>query len=196
MNLGSVAKIRQGMGLSGSGVGAKSGDWCLSLIESSDIVDDQVSLSDLRGVAVQRNTRTATHLLQPYDILVTARAQNVSVALIPPRIAETVAGPTLIVVRVPDPGTGLAHFLWYYLSSTIGRTRIADRLTLSSLPTLSVRALRDLPVPRTPKRGLSRLADLVDAAEESRAAARAAVRLRHAGVRDALIQEIATEMAT
>ena len=49
------------------------------------------------------------------------------VALVPPDVTRTVASTTLLVARTPDPGTGLAHFLWYYLTSTPGRSAIAAR---------------------------------------------------------------------
>ena len=55
----------------------------------------------------------------------TARSHAVKVALVPPDVFRTVAAATLLVVRTPDPGTGLAHFLWYYLSSGRGRAELA-----------------------------------------------------------------------
>ena len=187
MKLVRLANVRQGMVMAGSGAGARPGDWQLRLVESADVVDDHVCLEGLREVEVRRDARTEAHLLRPYDILVTARSHAVKVALVPPEVSRTVAGATLLVVRAPDPGTGLAHFLWYYLSSTVGRARVAARLTATALPTLSVRALRDVPVPVPPRDRLYRTADLIEAAEESRAAALDAVRLRHDVVRDAII---------
>ena len=136
---------------------------------------------------MQRDARTEAHLLRPYDVLVTARSHAVKVALVPPDVSRTVAGATLLVVRAPDSVTGLAHLVWYYLSSTLGRARVAGRLTATTLPTLSVRALGELPVAVPPPDELYRLADLIEAAEESRAAALEAVRLRHDVVRDAII---------
>ena len=194
MKLARLANVRQGMVMVGSGAGARPGDWQLRLVESADVVDDHVRLEDLREVEVRHDARTETHLLRPYDILVTARSHAVKVALVPPEVSGTVAGATLFVVRAPDPGTGLAHFLWYYLSSTVGRARVAARLTTTALPTLSVRALRDVPVPVPPWDRLYRTADLIEATEESRAAALDAVRLRHDVVRDAIIAaEVAGE---
>ena len=173
--------------MAGRGVGARGGDWKLHLVESADIVDDHLRLDELREIAVQRDARTEAHLLRPYDVLVTARSHAVKVALVPPDVSRTVAGATLLVVRAPDPVTGLAHLVWYYLSSTVGRARVAARLTATALPTLSVRALRDVPVPVPRWDRLSRTAVLIEAAEESRAAALEAVRLRHDVVRDAII---------
>ena len=187
MKLAALADVRQGMVMAGSGAGARPGDWELRLVESADIVDDHLRLEDLRDIEVRRDARTKAHLLRPHDILVTARSPVVKVALVPPDVTHTVAGATMLVIRAPDPGTGLAHFLWYYLSSTIGRAQVVARLTATALPTLSIRALSELPVPVPLPDELYRLADLIEAAEESRAAALEAVRLRHDVVRDAII---------
>ena len=187
MKLAEVADIRQGLVMAGSGAGARPGDWRLQLVDSADIVDDHLVLDELRDIEVLHDGRTEAHLLRPYDILVTARSQTVKVALVPPDISRTVAGATLLVVRTPDPGSGLAHYLWYYLSSSGGRARVVARLTASTLPTLSVRGLGELPVPVPPPDDVSRLTDLIEATEASRAAALEAVRLRHNVVRDAII---------
>ena len=193
MDLTELADLRQGMVMAGSGAGARPGEWKLQLVESRDIVDDHLRIDELRDIEVQRDARTEAHLLRPYDILVTARSHAVKVALVPPNVSRTVAGATLLVVRAPDPGTGLAHFLWYYLSSATGRAWVAGRLTATTLPTLSVRALGELPVPVPPPDELYRLAELIEAAEESRAAALEAVRLRHDVVRDAIIASVTGE---
>ena len=180
------------MATAGRGAGARPGDWELLLVESADIQDDRVALEGLRRVEVRRDDRSRAHLLQPYDVLVTARSQAVKVALVPPGVSRTVAGVTLLVVRPPDPGTGLAHFLWYYLSSTRGRAEIVSRLTATSLPTLSAKAMGEVPIPVPPRAELGRLADLVEVAELSRTTALEAVRARHDVLRDAIIAEAAS----
>ena len=93
MKLSALADIRQGMVMAGSGVGARPGDWELHVVESADIVDDHLDLSELRSVRVQRDVRSEAHLLNPYDILVTARSHAVKVALVPRDVRRTVAGP-------------------------------------------------------------------------------------------------------
>ena len=94
---------------------------------------------------------------------------------------------TLLVVRTPDPGTGLAHYLWYYLTSTFGRAEVAARFTRTSLPSLSARALGEVPVVVPSAGELPRLADLAEAAAASRRAALEAVRVRHDVIRDAVV---------
>ncbi len=178
--------------MAGRGAGAQPGDWMVRVVESADIVDDRLHLEGLRKIGLRRGVRTAAHLLEPFDILVTARSQSVKVALVPPGASRTVASTTLLVVRTADPGTGLAHFLWYYLTSSRGRSEVAARYTATTLPTLSARALGEVPVVVPPLGELPRLADLVEAATASRDAALEAVRARHDVVRDAVISYIET----
>ena len=177
--------------MAGRGAGAQRGDWRLCVVESADIVDDRLSLEGLREIVVRQNVRTEAHLLEPFDILVTARSQLVKVALVPPGVNRTVAATTLLVVRTPDPGTGMAHFLWYYLTSNLGRAEVAARFTATSLPTLSAKALGDVPVVVPSQGELGRLADLIEATEASRRAALEAVRVRHDVLRDAIIGAVA-----
>ena len=191
-SLSEFVDIRPGLAMAGRGAGAQPGDWMVRVVESSDIVDDRLRLEGLREVGIRRGVRTAAHLLAPFDILVTARSQSVKVALVPPGASGTVASTTLLVLRTHDPGTGLAHFLWYYLTSSHGRSEVAARHTTTTLLTLSARALGGMPVVVPSPGELRRLADLVDAATASRDAALEAVRARHDVVRDSVISYIAT----
>lgn len=185
-----ITDIRQGLVTAGRGAGARPGDWRLRVVESGDIVDGRVDLGGLREIEVEQGVRTERHLLRPFDLLVTTRAQTVKVALVPPEVSRTVAGSTLLVVRTPDPGSGLAHFLWYYLGSERGRAEMQARLTATSLPTLSAKALGDVPVAVPPVQQLRQLAGLIEASEAAREAAVDAARIRHDAVREAIIQEI------
>ena len=184
--------IRPGLAMAGRGAGAQPGDWMVRVVDSADIVDDRLHLYGLRNVLIRQSVRTAAHLLEPWDILVTARSQSVKVALVPPGASRTVASTTLLVLRTADPGAGLAHFLWYYLTSSRGRSEVATRFTGTTIPTLSARALGEVPVVVPPPGELPRLADLVEAATASREAALEAVRARHDVMRDSVIAAIAT----
>ena len=189
--LAALAEIRQGMAMAGRAAGARPGDWPIRVIESADIIEDRVDLDGLGEIKVKRDTWSERHLLRPFDILVTARSQSVKVALIPPAVTRTVASSTLLVVRAADPGSGMAHFLSYYLTSTRGRAEVAARLTATSLPALSAKALGEVPVAPPPTMELRRLVDLIETAAVSRAAAFEAVRVRHDVLRDAIIAAIA-----
>ena len=184
--------IRPGLAMAGRGAGAQPGDWMVRVVESADIVDDRLHLEGLRTILIRRGVRTAAHLLEPWDILVTARSPSVKIALVPPGASRTVASTTLLVVRTADPGIGLAHFLWYYLTSSRGRSEIAARFTATTIPTLSARALGEVPVVVPPPGELPGIADLVEASTASRDAALEAVRARHDVVRDSVIADIAT----
>ncbi|MXZ97600.1 MAG: hypothetical protein F4017_00025 [Acidimicrobiaceae bacterium] len=187
-----IADVRQGLAMAGRGAGAQRGDWRVRVVDSADILDDQLSMRELREVGLRQGVRTAAHLLEPFDLVVAARARAAKVALVPPGVHRTVAAVTLLVVRTPDPGMGLAHYLWYYLTSTLGRAEVAARFTATSLPSLSAGALGEVPVVVPPAPELPRIADLAEAAAASRRAALEAVRIRHDIVRDSVIADIAT----
>ena len=70
---------------------------------------------------------------------------------------------------------------------------IASRLTATALPTLSAKALGEVPVPLPEPAELRHLASLIEATEASRDAALEAVRVRHDVVRDAIIASSAKE---
>lgn len=192
--LGNLVQVRQGLAVAGRAAGASAGDWYVNVIESADIVNDHVELEDLREIGIRQSVRSEAHLLRPYDLLVTARAHSVRIALVPPDVSRTVAAATILVVRAPDPSTGLAHFLWYYLTSTCGRAAIAARLSATSLPSLSARALSEVQVPLLPADQMRRLLELIEATEASRMEALEALRVRHDMLRDSIIAQI-TETA-
>lgn len=195
-SLSDLVEIRQGMAMAGRAAGARPGDWVIRVIESSDIVEDHIDVDGLHETGIRRDARSEGHLLRPFDVLVTARSQSVKVALVPPEITRTVASSTLLVLRSPNPGSGLPHYLWYYLTSTRGRAELATRLTATSLPTLSAKALGGVSLSVPPAAELRRLVDLIEAAEASRAAALEAARIRHDVVRDAIIGAIAAPLAS
>ena len=185
--LSTLVDIRQGMAMSGRAAGASLGDWRLKVIESSDLIDDRIEFTDLKEIGLKRGAWSERHLLRPYDVLLTARSRATKAAIVPPSISRTVASSTLLVVRAPDPATGLAHFLWYYFLSIIGRSAIAARISNSSLPTLSAKSLGQIAVTIPTAAKMRRFISFVEAAEESRMASKEALRNRHETLRDAVI---------
>ena len=193
-----LAEIYQGLARAGRGAGARRGEWTLRIVESSDLRDDGwLDLEGLREVGVVQGVRTERHLLRPFDVLVTARSGSVQVSLVPPDVSRTVAGITLLVVRVIEPESGMGHWLWYFLSSAYGRAQLARRMTVTaSLKSLSARSLGEIEVPVPTARELDAVARLVEASESAYAEAVEAARLRREALRDAVIQEMGRRAAT
>ncbi len=187
-----IASISQGLSLAGHGAGAKRGDWTLEVVESRNVDEGRlVSLIELRTVNVDWNSRSERHLLRPFDVLVTARAGSIEAALVQPDVSRMVAGITLLVVRANDPGAGMGHWIWYFLTSRVGRAEMKKRLVVTAtLKALSASSLGEIevPVPRLPE--LERLARLVETSEAAYQAAMQAARLRRDLIRDSLIQEV------
>ena len=190
-----VANISQGLVTSGRGAGARPGDWELSIVESRDISDDGwLDLEGLREIEVARGARTERHLLRPYDVLVTARGGATRVVLVPPSVSRTVAGATLLVVRPRDPGSGMGHYLWYFLTSSQGSAALEARVNASAtMRALAARDLGEIRLPIPSLQELDQIAALVEASEEAFSTAMEAARLRRATLRDSVISEIAVE---
>ena len=195
--LSEIASSFQGLALAGRGAGVRRGDWYVRLAESGDIQDDGwLDLDDLRQVELVRSSRTVRHLVQPYDILVKARAGSVGLALAPPDVADTVAGVTLLVVRATASNSGMAHFLWYYLTSAYGRRELVKRLTVNAtITSLAASAIRDIEVALPTPQQLELVAGLVEASEEAYTSAVRVARLRRETIRDAVIGEIVSGYA-
>lgn len=190
--LRNISSISQGLSLAGHGAGARRGDWALKVVESRNVGEaGLVSVEELRRVSVDWNSRSERHLLRPYDVLVTARAGSIEAALVRPDVSRMVAGITLLVVRANDPGTGMGHWIWYFLTSKFGRAEMNRRLVVTAtLRVLSASSLGEIevPVPRLPE--LERLARLVETSEAAYQSALDAAKLRRDTLKDSLIQEV------
>ena len=186
------AEINQGLARVGRGAGARPGNWQLDMVESGDIREDGwLDLRGLREVGVVQSIHTEKHLLKPYDVLVTARAGSVQVALVPPEVSRTVAGITLLVVRPHDPYSGMGHWLWYFLSSTHGKAQIYKRLTVNAtVISLSAANLREIQLPFPSPDELKLVARLVEASEAAYETSIEAARLRRSVLREAIISQI------
>ena len=187
-----LADIYQGLARAGQVAGARSGEWKLRIVESSDVRDDGwLDLDGLREVGVVQGVRTERHLLRPFDVLVTARSGSIQVALVPPGVSRTVAGITLLVVRAKKAESGMGHWLWYYLTSAHGRAQLARRVTATAtLKSLPARNLGEIDVPVPSSHELDTVARLVEASEEAYALAVEAARLRREALRDSVVHEI------
>ena len=187
-----IAAVSLGLSISGHGAGVRAGDWSLQMVESADVREDGwLSLDGLRAVEVARSTAVERHLLRPYDLLVTARSDSHQVAMVPPGVNRTVAGVTLLVIRPRDSAIGMAHWLFYYLSSASGRREIARRkLTSSSIRFLSAKDISEMEVPIPSGGELDAIVQLVELSETAYGAAVEAARLRREAIRDAMVQNI------
>ena len=189
--LGVLATVTQGLNISGARGTGRRGGWELSAVESGDIQDDLLALGNLRTIAVEHNVRNERHLIKAYDVLVTARSNTVKVALVSSSVDRTVAGATLLVVRPDSPELGA--FLWYFLTSSYGRTKVRAQVTTgATIASLSAKALGEVRVPVPAERELHRLADVVEASERAYAAGLEAVQLRRSLFRDRIIDELRT----
>lgn len=163
---------------------------------AGDVNGGWLELDGLSDIHIEQNSRTERHLLQPFDVLVVARGEAGRAALVPPGVSRTVAGVTLLVVRPHDTGSGMGHFLWYYLTSGYGVAQIRRRTSGAALPMVTARNLAQVMVPTPSLRELDIFAQLVEASEAAFTSALDAAQLRREQLRDALIQETLTKENT
>ena len=148
-SISETAYVFQDLARSGRGAGVRHGDWKVRIVESGDIpADGLLGLDGLREIDLVRSPRTERYLLRPFDVLVTARAGSVQIALVPPHVSETVAGVTLLVVRPNALDSNTGPYLRYFLSSAYGRSQFLKRLSVSATTTsLSATALGEVEFP-------------------------------------------------
>ncbi len=174
------------MGLSGRAAGAQPGDWELAVFSVGSIKDDRLDLTHFETVRIEQSARAEQYLLRPDDVVVGARSTVVKAAYVPPTTpSRAVADATLLVLRAREPGLGL--YLWWYLTSAIGRQDVASRMVGTSLLHLPAKELADLDVPIPPWTELRRLTELIDASERAYVAGIEAATLRRTLIRDAVI---------
>jgi hypothetical protein len=175
----------------------RRGQWNLRIADSSDIQEDGwLNLKGLRKIELVQSSRTERYLLRPFDVLVTARTGSVQLALVPPQVSRTVAGVTLLVIRAREPGSGIRHYLWYFLTSAYGRSQLVKRLTVNAtITTLSASALAEVEVPPPSPRQLDLVVRLVEESEAAYASAVQAAKLRRETIRDSVIHEIVAQSA-
>ena len=189
LRIADIAAVSQGMSAFGGRPGMLPGDETLQMVESGDLRDTcWVDLDGLKEIRVHHSASIERHRLQPYDVLVTARAGYIQASLVPRGVSRTVASVTLLVVRPHDPELGMGHYLWYFLTSTWGQVQMKRRLTVSATMTsLSAGNLGEVELPIPSPRDLDRIASLVEASEEAYARTVEAAWLRRSAVRDSII---------
>ena len=187
-----IADVYQGLARAGSAAGARPGPWRVRLVESGDVREDGwLNLCGLREISLERNARTVKHLLRPYAVLVTARANATNVALVPSDVGEAVAGVTMLVVRPKSPDPRVSRWLWYFLASGHGQAQMGRRLNMNAtVVSLSARSLGEVVLPEPSERDLDAVARLADASEAAYTATLDAARLRRDVLRDAIVAEI------
>ena len=184
-----IARVTQGLSAATSRSGVLLERERFQLVESSNLRDScWVDMAGTRPIELARSVRIQDHLLHPHDVLVTARAGNVQAAMVPPGGAMTVANVTLLVVRPNEPGLGMGHYLWYWLTSSWGQAQLKRRLTTTATVTaLSATNLGEVELPIPSPQELDRIARLVEVSEEAYAASVEAARLRKDVLRDSII---------
>lgn len=189
VRVGDIARVSPGLVTSGRGAGARAGSWLINVVSGANIQDDALDLATSEIIMVEQNASTEKHILQPHDVLVTARSTVVKAALVPASVSRTVANANLLVVRPAAPEAGL--YLWWFFTSAHGRQLLESCMvpsaTLASLPASTLVALE---VPWPDESELFRLADLIEVSEQAYTAAKGAIEIRRNVIRDGVMNAI------
>lgn len=190
--ISNAASVSVGLARSGHGAGARTGDWKLRMVDSADIADDGwLELDSPRTISVVQNPYTESHLLRPFDVLVTVRTRKARIALVPPGVSRTVAGVTQLVVRARCPEIGMGHWLWFWLTSSWGRAQLHRHgLRGRMLPLMTARDLGRIRVPVPSPDRLGWVARFVESSESAYRSEIEAARIRRQSLRDALVQDL------
>ena len=168
----------------------------LRVVDSEDVKYGETWLTlkdgeDARQIAVLRGRRTERHLLRAFDVVIAARANTIRIALVPLGVSMTVAGASLMVVRPHDPGSGMGHYLWYFLNSSRGTAELKEKVrTHRAVRSLAARDIESIRIPLPTPRQLDLVASIVEASGEEFAMARKVEELRRRDLRDSVISEI------
>ena len=186
-----TADVFQGLSTQGRGAGARPGDWRLDMVELTDFRDScWLNFDNLRNVRVNQGWRTERHLLRPFDVLVAAR-NNPRAILVPRGISKTVASITILIIRPHNAESGMGHFLWYFLSSTSGKTQMNQRLTNNPIqPLLTAANLKKIQIPIPSTQELNNIVRLVEVSDEAYLTSVEAAQIRRRTLRDTIIGEI------
>jgi hypothetical protein len=189
VRLEELATVRSGMGMSGRAAGSRPGDWEVAVFTVGSIQNDRLSLASIETARIESNERTEEYLVRPDDVLVGARTTAVKAAYVPPHApSRAVADATLLIVRSGMIGTGL--YLWWYLTSTVGKREMATRMVGASLPHLPAKELAEIAIPIPTFLELQRLNELIEASEKAYVAATEAATIRRTAIRDAVVDRL------
>lgn len=190
VSIARLGEVTQGMATFGRGAGARSGDWRVKAVTAGDVQDDRIDMSHIETIAIEQNRRTERHLLAPLDVVVAVRSVGPKCALVPTNIGRAVATASVAVIRPQEPELGA--YLWYYLTSGLGRARLESAMVgSSSVKLLRASSLEALLIPLPDMREIHRVADLVEASERAYQLAIDAAIVRREGLRDAIVARIA-----
>ena len=138
------------------------------------VLPDEVKTIHADAEAVLADYRVADG-----DILIAARSTLIRCAVVPPELDGAVASSSVLAIRC-DPARLLPRMLAAYFEHHTGRTALlgASQSTTEQL-SLTVKALKELPVPVPPIEVQHQMVGLLEAADAQRAAAEESIRIRY-----------------
>lgn len=164
--LSDLADIRTGLTLRGPDASRRTDKEGLHLLRISDITEDGRIRIDSPHLLDRTLGDDPRYQVAPGDILIANRGTRMTAALVPEGL-EAVASGQLFIVR-PISRKVTSGYLHWFLNLSTTQTHLSSHARGSYVKTLSIAAVRELPVPVVPLELQGRLCALSDLAARER----------------------------
>ncbi len=157
----------------------EAGPIAAPLLTVGAIGDRAVLRDEIKIVHADTESALADYRVTTGDILLAARSTLMRCAIVPPELAGAVASSSVLAIRC-DPARLLPRMLAAYFEHPAGQAALlgASQSTTTQ-HSLTVRALKELPVPLPPIEVQRRMVALLEAADAQREAAEESIRIRY-----------------
>jgi len=176
MRLGDVAHIYSGLAL-GRRTTYLDGGYSLPALSVKDIVGDRLVADQAESLSFDHPAEADRYAARQGDVLVSARGTRLKVAVVPPELDRAVVTATLIGIRPAD--LVLPEVIAAFLRSPQGNKALLARARSSTQQVaLAASDVATVEIPVPPMDEQHRIAELVRQADQYRAYAEDASRLR------------------
>lgn len=116
------------------------------LIRTPDVEDNQLIVDSIQTVDINASINEEQYLVQPGDIIISARGQHTKVAVIPEVSGKYILTQSFIGIR-PNIELVNLYFLKAFFESPIGQYLIQQSMSGSTIPVISPKLLNELNIP-------------------------------------------------
>ena len=119
------------------------------LIRTSDVQENQLLIESVEKVRINVSFNEDQYLVQPGDVILSARGQQTKVAVIPELEEKYILSQSFIGIR-PQGNNVDPYFLKAYFESPLGQFQIQQSMSGSTIPVISPKMLSAIQLPLPP----------------------------------------------
>ena len=116
------------------------------IINYTDVQDGELCLKDIQTRRISYNTRFEKSMVQEGDLLISCKGTSIKICVVPKHDEELILSANFIGIHI-DSSKYDPYFIKYYLESPAGQSFLLRRQVGTSIFTLAVRDLEEIPVP-------------------------------------------------